>query len=406
MTLRSLLLSLCLMSVALLLFFQFSQRQLANPWEQLVLDSQFRDLLVRNMNQERLLAALQPEQAERHKTQFLEVQAMLAHLEILETNRDKITRRYQMVLLALIGGSLGGIVMLLLYRRLRLEGHLREIDGYLARLAAGETDLRVPIGGRDVLGRIAEMIQTTSTVMARSAQRLKALDHLEAWQESSRRMAHEIRTPLTTLRLEIDKLLRTATRLAPEAAPAILAHEHSIREELGHLAAFTDQYTSFAKVGKPQLKPMDPHDFLQEFVELYSAAWPNLKLIWSSPPGQTTSIAADKRLIRQVLVNLCNNSSKALAESKGTVSFSLQQSETRILLGVADSGPGVEPAIRGRLFQPYVTTRAVGEGTGLGLAISRKIMLDHGGDLELLTGTGGACFQLVFPLAHLKEHEA
>lgn len=405
MTLRSLLLSLCLMSVALLLFFQFSQRQLANPWEQLVLDSEFRDLLVRSMNQERQLAALQPDQAERHKAQFLEVQAMLAHLEILETNRDKITRRYQIILLSLIGGSLGAIVVLLLYRRLRLEGQLREIGSYLARLAAGETDLHVPIRGNDVLGRIAQMIQNTSTVMARSAQRLKALDHLEAWQESSRRMAHEIRTPLTTLRLEIDKLLRTATRLAPEGASAILAHEHSIREELGHLAAFTDQYTSFAKVGKPQLKPMDANEFLQEFVELYGAAWPNLTLDWPAPQGQVAPIAADKRLIRQVLVNLCNNSSKALGEAKGTVRFSVRLSETRLLLGVADSGPGIEPSIRGRLFQPYVTTRAVGEGTGLGLAISRKIMLDHGGDLELLAGTGGACFQLVFPLADHKEHE-
>ncbi len=405
MTQRSLLVSLCLMSAALLAFFQFSQRQIANPWEQLMLDPELRDLLIRCMAQERQLAALEPEAADRHKAQFLEAQGMLAHLEILEANRDKITRRYQSILLALIGGSLGSIVLLLLYRRHRLEGQLRQLGGFLGRLAAGETDLVVPITGSDVLGRIGQMIQTTSSVLARAAQRLKALDHLEAWQESSRRMAHEIRTPLTTLRLEIDKLLRTAHRLAPESAAALDAHEHSIREELGQLTAFTDQYTSFAKVGKPQPKPLEAWAFLQEFFELYHAAWPNLGLTLTQTPNAPILIEADKRLIRQVLVNLCNNSSKALAESRGEVSFSLTLAGSRLLLRLHDTGPGIEPAIRGRLFQPYVTTRAVGEGTGLGLAISRKIMLDHGGDLELVATAKGACFQLVFPLAAPKESE-
>jgi signal transduction histidine kinase len=105
--------------------------------------------------------------------------------------------------------------------------------------------------------------------------------------------------------------------------------------------------------------------------------------------------ALDRELFRQVLVNLCNNSSLAGATR---VTFRIGEQREWLHLDVADDGPGVDPSIRPRLFQPYTTTRAVGEGMGLGLAICRKIMLDHDGDLELVDAPGAA-FRITLPKA-------
>jgi len=80
------------------------------------------------------------------------------------------------------------------------------------------------------------------------------------------------------------------------------------------------------------------------------------------------------------------------------VAFSITALDEGVALDVEDDGPGVLPEIRGRLFEPYTTSRKIGEGMGLGLAISRKILLDHGGDLELLrTSEAGTVFRLLFP---------
>ena len=90
----------------------------------------------------------------------------------------------------------------------------------------------------------------------------------------------------------------------------------------------------------------------------------------------------------------------AQAGRPGTVTLSAGRDAGRAVIEVADDGPGVPPELRRRLFEPYVTTRPAGEGMGLGLAISRKILLDHGGDLELArSSAAGAAFRLLLPLA-------
>ena len=105
-------------------------------------------------------------------------------------------------------------------------------------------------------------------------------------------------------------------------------------------------------------------------------------------------------MIRQVLVNLCDNSARAVAGRRGTVVLTLHPPERSpwLAIEVADDGPGIAPEVRDRLFEPYVTTAAPGQGMGLGLALCRKILLDHGGDLELLDSAKGATFRLLLPL--------
>ena len=102
----------------------------------------------------------------------------------------------------------------------------------------------------------------------------------------------------------------------------------------------------------------------------------------------------DRDLLRQVLVNLCTNSAHATSGT-GTVDFTVTRAGDRVFVDVSDSGTGIAPSIQSRIFEPYVTTRRIGDGMGLGLAISRKILLDHGGDLTLLSSSpAGTTFRL------------
>jgi signal transduction histidine kinase len=97
-------------------------------------------------------------------------------------------------------------------------------------------------------------------------------------------------------------------------------------------------------------------------------------------------------------VNLCDNTARALAGRAGTIDLKVGVVKDMVSAEVSDNGPGVDPTVRDRLFEPYATTRGFGEGMGLGLAISRKILLDHGGDLELAdTSSHGTTFRLTLP---------
>jgi len=177
----------------------------------------------------------------------------------------------------------------------------------------------------------------------------------------------------------------------------------SVGEELDRLGKFTQQFTSFARLSLPRPAVHDLGPVVEEFVATFAAAWPSLTLRYE-PPGKPLPAALDRDMLRQVLVNLCDNSALAIrsaGKETGTVTLRPGETEARegsIILDVTDDGPGIPPDIRSRVFEPYVTTRRVGEGMGLGLAISKKILLDHGGDLEVLASSpAGTTFRLTVP---------
>lgn len=347
---------------------------------------------------QRELARLDPERRDLYRARFEKLDTTVQRLTVLAHARERLVRRYNTILLVVFGASVLAVAGAIAVRQARLQPRLARLRDALAALAQGQTDLAVGVGGRDVVGRIAAMIEETSRVMARDRRRLAALQNLSSWQEAARRHAHEMRTPLTGARLELARLNDLLDGAAPERDEAMRQAARGVEQELERLHRLAAEFTSFARLPSPRLERVDVTAWLGEFVASYGSAWPGVDV--RLRPAAPTWATVDRDMLRQVLVNLCDNSARALAGRTGTIELDVGAVNDMVSVEIADNGPGVDPAVRDRLFEPYATTRGLGEGMGLGLAISKKILLDHGGDLELAdTSPRGTTFRLTLPAA-------
>jgi len=397
MRLRSTLTLLLLVVASAALVFQFFQRRLSEVAFAFGVHPDVLTALSSSLDDQKLLAGMDPDHSVVYRERFERIETTLHRLQILEHSRAEMMERYDIVLLVVVGVIALLIGTVYVVRQRRMEPRLERLQSALSDLAAGHLDIEIGDRSRDTIGRIASMVERTSHVMARDRRRLAALDNLSAWQEAARRHAHEMRTPLTGARLELTRL---DDLLAADGTPEDSEPRRAVSgaiEELGRLRAFADGFTSFARLPRPVLETRDLVELLGAFVNTYDGAWDNLAFELAATGG--VSARVDRSMIRQVLVNLCDNSSAAFGEGAGTVAVEVRAGGGRAVIRVSDDGPGVDPEVRTRLFEPYSTTRSIGEGMGLGLAISKKIMLDHGGDLELEdSSTEGTVFLITLPL--------
>ncbi|HMB52076.1 MAG TPA: HAMP domain-containing sensor histidine kinase [Thermoanaerobaculia bacterium] len=354
------------------------------------------EALEASLDDQKELARLDPSVEAERRERFDEVQELLLRLRVLELNRQDILRRYEALLVALFLASAALAVGFLVWRQRRQEPRLARLQAALTRLAAGEPEVRAPDRGRDAVGRIAAMIERTSRRMAADRRRLAALQGLSAWQSTARQQVHELRTPLTAARLAAERLRAELTTGGNGDGEAAAAAERG-EEELARLGEQARRLAEFARLPPPQPARSDLAALAAEFANTYRDAWPGTDLSAGGggyEGGGEIAVEVDRDLLRQVLVNLCENASQAGA---GRIELRAGGNGAAAELVVADDGPGVPPALAGRVFEPYVTSR--GDGSGLGLAICRKILLDHGGDLELAETAGGAAFRLTLPRA-------
>src|ERR1051326_2081669 len=368
------------LAAASLSFFAWVLRQVSADVIVLNVTADMQDILRANLEDEKRLGRIDPANAAAYRARFDREQALLRRLQILDLTQRELDRRIEAVLIAAVALILfAGAALHLLQQRSR-EQRLARLGAALEAMSRGRSGAPVGDSRRDVIGRIARMIDDASALVASNRRRIQVLEHLSAWQEAARRHVHEIRTPLTAAQLELERLVATVERCDPSVAAEIRDAESSILEELDHLGRFTSAFACFAPIALPQKRPHD------------------LRTLLAPPDARgDCCVAADREMIRQVLVNIISNSALA-APAGGKVFISARTSSGEAIVDVSDDGPGVAPEIRERLFEPYTTTRRIGEGMGLGLSISKKIMLDHGGDLDFVDTRTGATFRLTFPL--------
>ena len=217
-----------------------------------------------------------------------------------------------------------------------------------------------------------------------------------AWQEVARRMAHEVKNPLTPIQLTAQRLLRLQRegRLEPEA---VQEGAELILTEVASLSRLVDSFTRFARLPIPQFAPCDAAELLRQVAALYEPNHPGLHWELDLPEG---SVPAhwDGDMVKRALINYVDNAVAAvasLAPGQGRIRLSLVREGESLRFTVEDSGVGVPEEDRERLFEPYFSTKR--KGTGLGLAIVRRIAQDHGGEARYEALAVGSRFSLELP---------
>ena len=242
-------------------------------------------------------------------------------------------------------------------------------------VAAGELGHQVALGAarQGELSRLLRGFNDMSRELDESKQQLVRTARLAAWQDVARRLAHEIKNPLTPITLSIHRLRGRAT--ADDAVTRECLD--TILEETSHLERLANEFSSFARLPKPDLHPLDPAPLLQQVVELY-AAHPGVRIHVDAvaPPA----VLADRDQLRRVFTNLLKNAVEALPQG-GNVEIRWEDAGQRVFVTVLDSGSGFAPQALAHLFDPTFTTKP--SGSGLGLAIVQRILEDHGGSITV-----------------------
>ncbi|MDB5801359.1 MAG: Sensory transduction histidine kinase [Rhodocyclales bacterium] len=218
-----------------------------------------------------------------------------------------------------------------------------------------------------------------------------------AWAEVARRLAHEIKNPLTPIQLAAERLeMRLSEQLDESGRSMLTRATQTIVNQVEALKTLVNSFREYARLPSPTLVSTDLNALIREVLVLYEGA---ARTINTELAPDLPAVQADSSQLRQVIHNLLQNAQQAVAEQdNGRVVLSTRHDGRRIEFILRDNGPGFPPATLPRAFEPYVTTKA--RGTGLGLAIVKKIIDEHRGEITLANlPEGGAEVRIRLPVA-------
>jgi nitrogen fixation/metabolism regulation signal transduction histidine kinase len=310
-----------------------------------------------------------------------------------------LTRYFRGVALALIIVLAIAAAMGLFVAR-RATGRVATLRDAARRVGEGDLDVRVAPRGSDELDELGRAFDRMVAELGDARSRLGYLQKVSAWQEVARRLAHEIKNPLTPIQLAVQELASKYNGGDPAYKRLLATAQEILTEEVGAIRRLVDDFSAFAKLPKVEPEPLDLAQVVEDFARAHPEWHDALKL---APNGHVGALC-DRMMLGRVLANLVENAAQAATEAGRqpqihvAVTSSAAENAAQIL--VDDNGPGVPDKLRDRIFDPYFTSKA--QGTGLGLAIVRKIMLDHGGDIRVddkPSPLGGARFVVTLPTA-------
>ncbi|MBL0924810.1 MAG: HAMP domain-containing protein [Sphingomonadaceae bacterium] len=212
-----------------------------------------------------------------------------------------------------------------------------------------------------------------------------------AWSDVARRIAHEIKNPLTPIQLAAERLQRRFGKQVAEDPAVFEQLTGTIIRQVGDLRKIVDEFSSFARMPKPVFRSENLNDIVGHAVFMFEVAHPDIAFNMQAD-ADTIMLVADRRQLGQAITNILKNAAESIEErrksdnSPGRIDISLCVKENRVLVRTQDNGLGL-PSDRERILEPYITNRA--SGSGLGLAIVKKIVEEHFGEIFLEDAPGG-----------------
>ncbi|MFH1438025.1 MAG: ATP-binding protein [Pseudomonadota bacterium] len=337
-------------------------------------------------------------------------------LQTFETSlrtKEDITGLYNSVYIFLVGCS---VLIALLIASLYARGfslRIKKIARAAASVGKGNLDIAVNDASGDEVGELGRDFDKMVLEIRESRERINYLQKVSAWQEIARRIAHEIKNPLTPIQLSIQQMKSKYSGDDEQYRKLLEDSAQIAQEEIDALRRLVTEFSSFARL--PGVKPAacDLCETLGEIVggmeTLCSDKGVELETRF---PREDVSVKLDRMMFKRVVDNLVINALEAIERAGGKDGLIVVEAEPagdgrKAVIRIMDSGEGISDEDRGRIFLPYFTKRK--GGTGLGLAIAKKIILEHEGNIELTecsarggeadkAGLTGACFTIELPI--------
>jgi len=283
----------------------------------------------------------------------------------------------------------------------KISGPIRELTAASHRIAKGDLEARVDPTTRDEIQGLVEAFNQMAGDLERQRRDLERSNRLAAWAEMARQVAHEVKNPLTPIQLSAEHLRRIYRDPGIDFGAALESCTETILKQVRTLRGIVHEFSAFARPPAATREPLDPAALVNEALSPYRGALPpGVDFQVEVAPGLPL-LYADRRLLERAIVNLIENGLHALGEG-GTLGVRVRADADRVLIEVQDSGGGVDPDIRDRVFEPFFSTKAT--GSGLGLALVKKIAEDHGGGIDLESEPGRGTRATLWLPAQAREH--
>ncbi len=297
-----------------------------------------------------------------------------------------------------IFGILGAFLSLLLTRILARP--LLLLQNSIRNIRIDKKNEKINWNRDDEIGMLIDEYNRMVDKLEQSAELLKHSERESTWREVAQQIAHEIKNPLTPMKLNVQYLEKAYQENDPEFQTRIKTVSASLISQIDALDKVAEMFSDFAKAGNSKLEKVDVEKVIRSSVSLYkSHDWISFHIEVDYDNQPFLVYAIEKDLLR-VFNNLLKNAIQAMEEAKkGSIEITLKRTGNYIVATVSDTGKGIAPHEKASIFQPYFTTKS--GGTGLGLAIVKNIIAEIGGEIGFESSEGaGTTFILKFKSAH------
>jgi nitrogen fixation/metabolism regulation signal transduction histidine kinase len=330
---------------------------------------------------------------------YVALRQALRRAERIDEVRTALPASYRAAFWLLVGAVIAMVSLTGIVLARRFTARIQALVQGTRQVGGGDLTSRVELRGRDELAELAFTFNRMVGELANDREQIAYLQRVGAWQDVARKLAHEIKNPLTPIQLAVQQVVSSYRGDDERYRKLLRDSEEIVTEEIDGLRRLVDAFRTLGQLPRVDARPLDLGDVVADLFKD-----PNLRsLLDAHAPETPVRVRGDRLLLRRVLSNLVENGVHAGIEAGKTgrvsIRWQAEPAQQRALLEVDDEGAGVPEAMREQIFEPYVTGKE--HGTGLGLAICKKIALEHRGTLTLSESpapAGGARFVLSLPL--------
>jgi two-component system nitrogen regulation sensor histidine kinase NtrY len=299
---------------------------------------------------------------------------------------------------ALVFGTYAGVMVLIIlvgvFFAYRIASPIKKLTEGIRSVSRGDLNSVLEVGSKDELGELVAAFNKMTQDLKRIQKELAVAERELAWREMAKQVAHEIKNPLTPMKLSIQHLRQAYADRVKDFHILLDEVSRTIIDQVDALGRIAAEFSAYAKMPERQYEPCNVDDLLVDAIRLFDQET-NVRFR-SDLKGEKVAIMADREELRRVFINVLRNAVQAIVGA-GEIAVTTHLSDGQIDIVIADTGRGIPDEIKGRLFEPNFSTKS--EGMGLGLAISKQTITDLKGRIEIESTVGkGTQVRITLPV--------